>query len=78
MPKKQSIFRRIITIILMVYFGYGALLFLTERQIIYHPDLPAVRNFGECIDLAGAEAVFYKNARFYYKSVSDKVVVIVS
>lgn len=65
--------RRFFLMAIMIYVGLGVVLVLNERGFVYHPNFSTQRDFGDC---PGLEAVNYNGSRFYYKSVSDRVVVV--
>lgn len=75
MPEIPSLVYKFFAITLLVYVSYGLLLVLNEKKYVYYPNFPSLRDFGDCQDLNSAQPVIYKESRFYYKHLSDKVAV---
>ncbi len=75
MLEVSAVFYKFIAFIVLVYISLGLFFLLNEKRYVYYPNFPTNREFGDCPVLGTAEKIYYKNSRFYYKKVSERVVV---
>lgn len=66
----------ILLILVLVYIGFGAYLFLFERSIIYYPDYPSKSDFYNCPAFKDSETIDIEGTRGYFKHVSDNIAVV--
>lgn len=70
-----NIIKKIFQIGFLVYLGFGALIFISHRGMIYHPNL--IKNdFYDCPAFDDSEKINTNGTRAYYKHTSEKIVVV--
>ena len=69
-------FKKMLWIIILVYIGYGAYLFVAQKSIIYYPDFPEKSDFFNCPAFADAEKVDMDGTRAYYKHAGERIAVV--
>lgn len=67
-----KLLKRIAVILILVYLGFGLLLFLRQRSFIY---VPSKQDFNNCPQFSDSEIINANGTRAYYKKVSDRLVV---
>lgn len=73
--KIPLLLKKIFWITFWVYIGFGLLIFVTHRSMIYHPNVIA-GDFNNCPAFADSEKINTNGTRAYYKHVSDKIIVV--
>jgi len=73
--KGKNILKKIFQIGLLVYLGYGALIFISHRSMIYYPNI-IESDFDDCPAFDDSEKINQGGTRAYYKHVSDKIIVV--
>ncbi|MEK7106949.1 MAG: alpha/beta hydrolase [Patescibacteria group bacterium] len=63
---------RILTSIVLIYLGFGALIFARQNSYIYYP---SNQDFNACEGFSDSEKLNLNGTRAYYKNVSDKLMV---
>ena len=69
--------KQILLIALLVYLGFGALIFISHRSLIYHPNLTK-NGFYDCAAFNDSEKINTNGTRAYYKHISDKIIIVYS
>lgn len=64
--------KRLMAIFFLLYVVSFFLLLFLQRSLIY---LPSLQDFDSCPAFSGAQKLSYGSTRFYYKDISDKVIV---
>ncbi len=67
--------KQILLISLLVYLGFGLLIFILHRSMIYHPNLRQ-SNFDDCPAFNDSEKINTNGTRAYYKHTSDRIIVV--
>ncbi len=69
----MSQLRRLAIIIILVYLGFGLLLFINQKSYIYFPDK---QSFADCAGFSDYEKRTFNSTRFYYQKTNpDKVLI---
>lgn len=67
--------KQILLIGFLVYLGFGVLIFILHRSMIYYPNL--IRsNFYDCPAFNDSEKIITNGTRAYYKHTSDRIIVV--
>jgi len=67
--------KRILQLGLLVYLGFGALIFFSHRSLIYYPNL-IQSDFYHCPAFDDSQKINANGTRAYYKHTSDRIVVV--
>ncbi len=67
--------KEILLIGLLVYLVFGALIFISHRSMIYHPNLKR-SDFYDCPAFDDSEKINTNGTRAYYKHISNRIVVV--
>lgn len=67
--------KKIIRVIILVYLGFGAFIFVSQRSMIYHPNLTK-NDFYDCPAFDDSKKIDTNGTRAYYKHASEKIVVV--
>lgn len=72
MMPAATLVKRVSVIILLAYLGFGFLLFFRQTQLIYYP---TAQDFAACPEFSDSQKMNSNGTRFYYKNISDKLIV---
>lgn len=73
LSKMPKLIRRAFVIFLLVYFGFGIMLFVFQAKYIYYPDKT---DFQDCPSFSGADKISFGSSRGYFTKRSlEKVIV---
>ncbi|MEK7107546.1 MAG: alpha/beta hydrolase [Patescibacteria group bacterium] len=68
----KTIIKRILIGLILIYLGFGFLLFLRQNDYIYYP---FAQDFNSCGEFSDSEKLDLNGTRVYYKKISAKLVV---
>ncbi len=72
----QNVIKRILFMAILVYVGFGLVIFITHRGMIYHPNLIS-SDFYNCPAFADSEQININGTRAYYKSNNEINIIVV-
>lgn len=68
----SGLLKKIAVILILVYVGFGLLLFVSQNQFIYYP---SSQDFNTCQQFSDSEKININGTRAYYKNISEKLIV---
>lgn len=68
----KKFIKSIIVIIIFLYVGFGLVLFIFQKSLVYYPDK---QDFNLCADFRDSEKLNLNSTRVYYKKNSEKLVI---